>query len=56
MFAFFPDNFKSEVKFVLELVVGSFQVRIIGRRLRSSLGFKGIQPGALASGHGIAVI
>ncbi|XP_024421645.2 vasoactive intestinal polypeptide receptor 1 isoform X6 [Desmodus rotundus] len=25
MFAFFPDNFKSEVKFVLELVVGSFQ-------------------------------
>lgn len=30
MFAFFPDNFKSEVKLVFELVVGSFQVRIIG--------------------------
>ncbi|XP_045713156.1 vasoactive intestinal polypeptide receptor 1 isoform X5 [Phyllostomus hastatus] len=25
MFAFFPDNFKSEVKLVFELVVGSFQ-------------------------------
>lgn len=28
MFAFFPDNFKAEVKMVFELVVGSFQVRI----------------------------
>lgn len=27
MFAFFPDNFKAEVKLVFELVVGSFQVR-----------------------------
>lgn len=26
MFAFFPDNFKTEVKLVFELVVGSFQV------------------------------
>lgn len=26
MFAFFPDNFKAEVKLVFELVVGSFQV------------------------------
>ena len=26
MFAFFPDNFKAEVKMVFELVVGSFQV------------------------------
>ncbi|OXB65519.1 hypothetical protein ASZ78_001826 [Callipepla squamata] len=25
MFAFFPDNFKAEVKLVFELVVGSFQ-------------------------------
>ncbi|NWZ24062.1 VIPR protein, partial [Asarcornis scutulata] len=25
MFAFFPDNFKTEVKLVFELVVGSFQ-------------------------------
>lgn len=29
MFAFFPDNFKAEVKMVFELVVGSFQVRIL---------------------------
>uniref|UniRef100_A0A8C3BFT7 Vasoactive intestinal peptide receptor 1 n=1 Tax=Cairina moschata TaxID=8855 RepID=A0A8C3BFT7_CAIMO len=27
MFAFFPDNFKTEVKLVFELVVGSFQVQ-----------------------------
>lgn len=26
MFAFFPDNFKAQVKMVFELVVGSFQV------------------------------
>lgn len=26
MFAFFPHNFKAEVKMVFELVVGSFQV------------------------------
>lgn len=26
VFAFFPDNFKAEVKLVFELVVGSFQV------------------------------
>lgn len=26
MFAFFPDNFKAQVKIVFELVVGSFQV------------------------------
>lgn len=29
MFAFFPDNFKAEVKMVFELVVGSFQVRVL---------------------------
>lgn len=29
VFAFFPDNFEAEVKLVFELVVGSFQVRIV---------------------------
>lgn len=50
MFAFFPDNFKAEVKMVFELVVGSFQVGTVDVRLHSSLGFKGgDSPGALAS-------
>lgn len=29
MFAFFPNNFKEDVKIVFELVVGSFQVRTL---------------------------
>lgn len=37
MFAFFPDNFKAEVKLVFELVVGSFQVGAVALRLLSSL-------------------
>lgn len=48
MFAFFPDNFKAEVKLVFELVVGSFQVspplghqsvtRSVGREKCNKLG------------------
>lgn len=52
MFAFFPDNFKPEVKMVFELVVGSFQVWAVDLRLHSSLAFKGIQPGVLALATG----
>lgn len=48
MFAFFPDDFKAEVKLVFELVVGSFQVRTADFRLHSSLGFRGIPPRARA--------
>lgn len=50
MFAFFPDNFKAEVKLVFELVVGSFQVGAVALRLLSSLCAKRDSPGALATG------
>lgn len=41
VFAFFPEeHFEAKVKLVFELAVGSFQVRIVDRRLHSSLGWK----------------